>query len=214
MRQGELSGTISDQSLRLLVDAIVADDSKLFLRMMDASPALALAGFRHGASRQASGAWFLRPIGHYINSGDTALHFAAASYRPAMVKQLIRAGALVGAKNRRGTEPLHLAAVGGPDSPSWNPQAQSATIVCLIEAGADANAKNKDGTTPLHRAIRTRCAEAVRTLLEHGADPTIRTKNGSTASQLAVHTTGRGGSGSPEAKAQQQQIQRLLESRR
>lgn len=88
--------------------------------------------------------------------------------------------------------------------------AQSATSACLIKAGADPNAKNKDGTTPLHRAVRTRCAEAVRTLLEYGADPSIRTKNGSTAKDLAVYTTGRPGSGSPEAKAQQREIRLLL----
>jgi hypothetical protein len=70
-----------------------------------------------------------------------------------------------------------------------------------------------DGATPLHRAVRTRCAEAVRALLDHGANPAIRNKNGSTALNLALHTTGRGGSGSPEAKAQQQAILLLLQCR-
>jgi hypothetical protein len=70
-----------------------------------------------------------------------------------------------------------------------------------------------DGATPLHRAVRTRCASAVRALLDHGADPTIRNKNGSTAMQLALRTTGRGGSGSPEAKIQQQEILLLLQRR-
>jgi ankyrin repeat protein len=146
-----------------------------------------------------------------IYVGDTALHFAAASYRPDMVTQLMKAGANVRARNRRGCEPLHSASVGGPGSPRWNPAAQSAAIVRLIEAGADPNAQNMDGATPLHRAVRTRCAEAVRTLLQHGADPSIRNKRGSAPVQLAIHTTGRGGSGSPEAKAQQQEILRLLQ---
>jgi ankyrin repeat protein len=144
-----------DESLRKLVDAIVANREVVFSRIIEASPALATATFQHGATRQGSsspGSNFLVQIGHYINSGDTALHFAAASYRPEMANELIKAGAQVRAKNRRGTEPLHLAAVGGPNSPRWNPPAQSATIVCLIKAGADPNAKNKDGTTPLHRA--------------------------------------------------------------
>jgi len=123
---------------------------------------------------------------------------------------LIRAGALPRSKNRRGTEPLHAAAAGGPGSPRWNPVAQAATIACLIEAGADPNAPNMDGATPLHRAVRARCADAVRTLLDHGADPSLRNKGGSTALQLALHTTGRSGSGSPEAKAQQREILRLL----
>jgi hypothetical protein len=54
----------------------------------------------------------------------------------------------------------------------------------------------------------------VQALLDHGADPAIRNKNGSTAIQLATRTTGRSGSGSPEAKAQQQEILLLLEGRR
>jgi hypothetical protein len=202
----------TDQSLRWLVDAIVNGQRAVFSKIMSDSPALARASFRDGATRQGSVSLssFLTPIGHYINTGDTALHFAAAAYRAEIVSELVKAGALVRARNRRGTEPLHLAAVGNPNSRNWDPQAQSATIVCLIHAGADPNAINKDGTTPLHRAVRTRCADAVRALLDHGANPAIRTKNGSTALQLASFTTGRGGSGSPEAKAQQQLILRLL----
>jgi hypothetical protein len=200
--------------LRKLVDTILANHKAVFTKMIGDSPALVTATFQQGATRQGSpGLNFLIQIGHYINAGDTALHFAAASYRPEMASELIKAGAHVRARNRRGTEPLHLAAVGGPNSPRWNPSAQSATIVCLLRAGADPNAKNKDGTTPLHRAVRTRCAAAVRTLLDHGADPAIRTKNGSTAFHLALHTTGRGGSGSPEAKVQQREILQLLEGR-
>jgi hypothetical protein len=215
MRRGKLFGTTRDQSLRQLVDAIVANHEAVFSRMIGDSPALVTATFQQGATRQGSSPSlnFLIKIGHYINAGDTALHFAAASYRPQMARELIKAGAHVRARNRRGTEPLHLAAVGSPNSPRWNPSAQSATIACLIGAGADPNTKNVDGTTPLHRAVRTRCADAVRTLLDHGADPAIRTKNGSTAFQLALYTTGRGGSGSPEAKVQQQEILLLLEQR-
>jgi hypothetical protein len=216
MHRGKPSGATADEVLRRLVDAIVANHKAVFSKILGASPALATATFQHGATRQGPsgpGSHFLVQIGHYINSGDTALHFAAASYRPEMASELIKVGAQVRSRNRRGTEPLHLAAVGGPNSPRWDPPAQSATIACLIKAGADPNAKNKDGTTPLHRAVRTRCADAVRTLLEYGADPTIRTKNGSTARQLALYTTGRPGSGSPEAKAQQREILLLLEGR-
>ena len=130
-----------------------------------------------------------------------------------MADKLIKAGANLRAKNRRGSEPLHAAAFGSPGSPRWDPAAQVATIVCLIEAGADPNAQNMDGATPLHRAVRTRCADAIKALLDHGADPTVRNKNGSTALQLALHTTGRSGSGSHEAKAQQKEILLLLQGR-
>jgi ankyrin repeat protein len=86
--------------------------------------------------------------------------------------------------------------------------AQAATVAALMEAGAVPNAVDSNGVTPLHRAVRTRCAEAVRALLDGGADVRRENKNGST---LATRTTGRGSSGSAEAKAQQSNIQRLLE---
>ncbi len=203
----------SVQSLRQLVDAIVANDGALFSKLVRGSSALATASFSQGATRQMPSPSFIKEIGHCIYSGDTALHFAAASYRQKMADKLIKAGADVRAKNRRGAEPLHAAAFGSPGSLNWDPAAQAATIVCLIEAGADPNAQNMDGATPLHRAVRTRCAGAVRALLDHGANPAIRNKNGSTAKKLALFTTGRPGSGSPEAKAQQQEILLLLEGR-
>jgi hypothetical protein len=208
------AGTL-EQSLRRLVDAIVDNDGARFSSLMDGSSALATASFSQGATRQgpSRSPCFIKEIGHYIYAGDTALHFAAASYRYKMADKLIKAGSDVRARNRRGGEPLHAAAFGIPGSPRWDPTAQAATIVCLIEAGADPNAQNMDGATPLHRAVRTRCADAVRALLGHGADLAIRNKNGSTAMQLALRTTGRGGSGSPEAKAQQQEILLLLQGR-
>jgi hypothetical protein len=210
---GNMAAVTSEQSLRRLVEAIVANDSAFFSKLIDGSPALATASFFQGATRQGPrpSPCFIEEIGHCIYSGDTALHFAAASYRHNMADKLIKAGANVRARNRRGSEPLHAAAFGSPGSPRWDPAAQASTIVCLIDAGADPNAQNMDGATPLHRAVRTRCAGAVRALLDHGANPEIRNKNGSMAMQLALHTTGRGGSGSPEAKAQQQEILLLLQ---
>ena len=196
----------SDQSLRTLIDAIVADDTALFSKLLADSPALATATFTQGATRQPPTQTFIEQIGYQIYAGDTALHIAAAAYRQNMAGQLIKAGANISARNRRGTQPIHAAAVGNPSSPTWNPAAQSAIITLLIAAGANPHAQNIDGATPLHRAVRTRCAAAVRTLLAHGADPAIRNKNGSTPAQLASQTTGRPGSGSPEAKAQQQEI--------
>jgi ankyrin repeat protein len=139
------------------------------------------------------------------------VHAAAAAYRTAGAQQLIALGANVRARNRRGAEPLHAAAVGMPGSPAWDPRAQSATIACLIAAGADPDAVDGGGVTPLHRAVRTRCAAAVQALLSAGADPRRANRNGSTPILLATQNTGRGGSGSPEAKAQQSEIVRLLE---
>jgi Ankyrin repeats (many copies) len=201
----------SDLALRELVSAIIEGDTSGVLRLLAVSPGLATASFQSGATRQSEEAFFLDKIKKYLWRGDTALHVAAAAYRAEIVRRLVASGADVHARSRLGDEALHAAAVGIPGSPTWDPQAQAATIVTLIEAGANPNAVDRNGVTPLHRAARTRCAAAVRTLLEHGADPTRKNKHGSTPMLLACMNTGRGGSGSPEAKAQQQQIVRMLE---
>jgi hypothetical protein len=180
--------------------------------MLAASPQLSRQRFAEGATRQAAKANFLNEVGHYIYAGDTALHIAAAAYREDMLAALIANGADVRARNRRGAEPLHYAADGGPGSPTWNPRAQAATIARLIAAGADPNAVDKGGVAPLHRAVRTRCAAAVAALLDGGAHAQARNASGSTPMLLATRNTGRGGSGSPEAKAQQAEILRLLQA--
>jgi ankyrin repeat protein len=203
----------SDSTLWKLVRAIVAGDAAGVSRLLAASPPLANACFHTGATRQTAKTYYLDQIGRYVFAGDTALHIAAAAYETEVVRKLITTGADVHARNRLGDEPLHSAAVGVPGSRWWNPSAQAATIICIIEAGADPNAVDKIGVSPLHRAVRTRCAAAVRTLLECGADPARKNKSGSTPMLLALQNTGRGGSGSPEAKSQQQEILRLLGDR-
>ncbi len=203
-------GTLHD-ALMAFAQTIVAGDAATTSRLLAASPDLASACLEEGAARHGPEGYFLDEIKHYLYAGDTALHVAAAAYRDEIARNLIAAGANVRARNRRGAEPLHYAVDGGPGSPTWNPSAQAATVALLIAAGADPNAVDKGGVTPLHRAVRTRCTAAAKVLLENGADIRCQNKNGSTPMQIATRTTGRGGSGSPEAKAQQAQIVRLLE---
>jgi Ankyrin repeats (many copies) len=200
-----------DAALMTMVTAIVAGDRAKVSELLAQKPQLAKAQFKAGATRQAAKSYYLDTIGRYIMAGDTALHFAASAYQQKIARILIAAGADVRAKDRRGAEPLHSAVAGQPGLPAWNPRAQAATIARLIEAGADPNALNKGGVAPLHVAVRTRCAAAVEALLDGGADPRRKNKNGSTPMLLAILNTGRGGSGSPEAKAQQAQIVQLLE---
>ena len=201
----------SDTELMTLVRVIAAGNSALALQVLQAQPELARARLlRTGATRQTAKQFFLDEVGHYVCEGDTALHVAAAAYQEETVRELIARGADLRARNRLGTEPVHLAAVGQPGSCRWNPLAQAATITLLIKAGADPNAINKNGTASLHRAVRTRSAAAVEALLAGGADPRLKTRNGSTPMTLAEQTTGRGGSSSPAAKAQQKEIVRLL----
>ena len=90
---------------------------------------------------------------------------------------------------------------------------QSQTVACLIASGADPNVVDQSGVTPLHRAVRTRCASAVSALLEGGADSQRKNSHGSTPMTLARQPTGRGGSGSPEARIQQAEIILLLDRR-
>lgn len=80
-------------------------------------------------------------------------------------------------------------------------------------AEADPDAVAVGGMTPLHREVRNRCASAVAALLDSGADPHRPNSRGSTAVMLARWTTGRPGSGSPEAKAEQHKIVSILDAR-
>ena len=60
-------------------------------------------------------------IAHWIYSGDTALHVAAAGYRVEIARMLLAAGAdPASASNRHWSQPLHYASDGYLDSPSWN----------------------------------------------------------------------------------------------
>jgi hypothetical protein len=193
--------------------AIAQRDRARVSGLLAAAPELASARFRVGATRQAAAEYFLAEIGHYVYSGDTALHIAAAAYEAPVVRELVNAGAIASAANRRGAGPLHYAVDGTPGSARWNPASQQETVQYLVELGADPTAVDKNGTTPLHRAVRNRCAAAVRALLDLGADPHATNRSGSTALQLARLTTGRGGSGSADARAQQQEIVELLRAR-
>jgi len=200
----------NDAALMKLAQAIAAGESNAVARLLKQFSELARASFAAGASRAGPKAFFLKPIGYYVYVGATALHVASAAHRTDIVQMLIDLGADVRARNRRGAEPLHAAAIGRPGDSSFDPKAQAATIASLIAAGADPNATDISGVTALHRAVRTRSAAAVKTLINHGADVARKTKNGSTALRLATLTTGRSGSGSPEAKAQQQRILAVL----
>ena len=201
---------MDDAALRRLMNAIAAADDTAMHELLAASPARARAGLTKGATREAAADNFLTDISRYVYAGDTALHVAAAAHRPEIARELIRLGADVTARNRRGATPLHYAADGSPGSPGWTPEDQSATITYLIAAGADPNAADQDGVAALHRAVRARCAEAVGALLAGGADAFGRTGRGSTAIMLATRQTGRSGSGSPEAKSEQARIIALL----
>lgn len=191
--------------LTKLLTAIAGLHHKTAADLIDAAPWLATATLLRGDE------FFLAERLTQVYEGDTALHAAAFSYDSGMARDLITRGADIRATNRRGAEPLHAAVIGNPDSPSWNPTRQREVIEFLIDAGADPDARAAGGVTPLHRAVRNRCSAAVETLLHAGADLHLHNDRGSTASDLAHWTTGRGGTGSAAAKAEQRIIIELLE---
>ena len=132
---------------------------------------------------------------------------AAAAHDRGLAESLVAQGAAVRAHNRRGAEPLHYAANGGPSSDA---NAQRELISLLIDAGADPNALDKSGVAPLHRAVRDRCSAGVSALIDNGANPLLMNKSGSTPLHLAVQNTGKSHSGSDAAKEEQHRIILLL----
>jgi hypothetical protein len=196
-------------ALTQLMRAIGSGQRDVALQMLTATPGLAVAALTKG-SRSSSDEFFLEACSAQIYFGHTALHVAASAYDVETARRLVAAGADVRARNRRGAEPLHAATSGSPGGPRWDPPAQIAIITYLLDVGADLEAAAEGGVTPLHRAVRNRCSAAVRVLLAAGADPRRTNKNGSTALTLAQWTTGRGGTGSAEAKREQAAIIQML----
>jgi hypothetical protein len=192
--------------LLTFIHLIVGGKTADVRRLLEATPSLALAAARVGATRQGARPFFFTSIRHYLYAGDTALHMAAAAYQRDIAELLIAHGADVHARNRLGATPLHYAA----DTNRWDPAAQAETIALLVSAGADPNATNRLGVAPLHRAVRSRSAAAVKALIACGADPKKTNKSGSTPLFLAQRTTGKSGSGSARAREQQAEIIRLL----
>ena len=207
--QGEKSIPIVKSDFLDFVRLVVNGEIDKVSRHLAATPSFATASSDVGATRQDASTFFFSEIAHYLYAGDTALHMAAAAFRRPVAELLVAHGADCRARNRHGAEPLHYAA----DTNRWAPAEQAEIIEFLLSIGADPNALDGSGVTPLHRAVRTRSLPAVRALLDGGANPKARNKAGSTPLHLAVQTTGRGGSGSPQAREQQAGIIGLLVER-
>ena len=183
-----------------LLRAIVEDNRSAAAKLLETDRGLA-------TGRIAKAKLYNSKIFHWLYAGDTALHLAAAGYRIEIVDLLLAAGADPNAaNNHRRSTPLHYAADGFITGPVWNATWQVQTLRRLLDHGANIHSQDKNGATPLHRAVRTRCAAAVRYLLEAGADATKPNKPGSTPFHLAVQNTGRGGSGAAQAINAQREI--------
>ena len=109
-----------DGVLLAVFRAIAARDDAEVSRWLDSALELATCAIHVGASRQAAETYFLAAINHYVYAGDTALHIAAAAHQRELAESLVTRGAEARARNRRGAEPLHYAAVGSPARQQWN----------------------------------------------------------------------------------------------
>lgn len=93
-------------------------------------------------------------------NGLTPLMQAAYRGSPALVAELLQAGARVDAENNDGSRPLWLACVG--DDPE--------IVALLIAAGADLDHKNVNGSTALMYAASAGKSKALKVLIDAGAD--------------------------------------------
>lgn len=182
------------------IGAMVGNDLTTVRKLLKHEPGLATRAF--DAPRLYKSGIF-----HWIYTGDTVLHLAAAGHRHAIAGILLAAGADANAaRNHRRGAPLHYAADGNPGARYWCANDQTKTLRALLDAGTAIDARDKNGATPLHRAVRTRCTAAVQCLLDAGADPKAANESGSTPFHLAVQNTGRGGSGTDAAIQAQEEI--------
>ena len=132
---------------------------------------------------------------------------------PAQIKDLVKEGADVNAKNAGGWTPLSTAALKGhtnavkgliaagadvnATSESYTPLHEAASygrsdvVKALIEAGADVDARDGNGRGPLQFAAQNNYSDTVRILIKAGADVNLKANDGYTplsAAEAFGHT--------------------------
>ena len=99
--------------------------------------------------------------------------------RCCVVETLIKTGAKLEARDKKGLRPLHSA--------SWF--AGTVVVDVILKAGADIEARSENGMRPLHFAAKEDNKLILKALLEAGADPTAQTDDGEFAFDLISETS-------------------------
>lgn len=163
----------------------------------------------------------LRDLIDSIVTGDAASFQVQLARMPALARASFEQGVTRNAGEGSFIEPVKRWIISGDTALHFAAAAYRVDVIgALIAAGADIHARNRLGHTPLHAAAAgipgslswnsQAQATSIAALIGAGADPERPNGNGSTPRMLASQNTGRGGSGSAEAKSQQQTILRLL----
>ncbi|MVW70905.1 ankyrin repeat domain-containing protein [Bordetella sp. 15P40C-2] len=103
--------------------------------------------------------------------GNTPLLIAAAEGSLDVVKELIRQGADVNAKNNSGRTALSYA----------SERKYVDLVTVLLANGARTDERDNEGLTPLLHAIQAQSLEIIDALIDAGADPDLKDRNGRSA---------------------------------
>ena len=104
----------------------------------------------------------------------TALHYAALLSATDALRECVRRGGDVNARDRLGRTPLHLVR-------------DVEAVRALIEVGADPNSQDNDGNTPLHAVagnVGVSAREMCAVLIDSGADTAIVNRKGISAADV------------------------------
>jgi len=140
-----------------ILDAILAED---------------ISGFNKAIKRIENPTFYTDKLG----TKHILLGAAAYSKNLEFTKQLIAAGADVGAENQVGETALFDTII-ACNIPAAKMQ---------LEKGAHLRHKNSLGFTPLHSAALSQCPDIVKLFLQYGADKSIINREGLTAYELAL----------------------------
>ena len=120
--------------------------------------------------------------------GNTSLHLAVRNNNFRWASNLIKHGASIQTKNKKGYGLLHSASLAQTGIETWSFYDESRDnpfIQSLLKNKINVNAKDQEGYTPLHFFTAMNNYEVVAMLLDHGANVQVTSKEGWTPLHFA-----------------------------